>query len=88
MGGRRQVKVATFNIDTLNLSLENLPAWLEVAQPDVFCLPELKAEEAAFAHAAINAGGYRAVVARQRTRNGVAMLSRAWGGVRKMRAVR
>ncbi|CAN7619471.1 exodeoxyribonuclease III [Phenylobacterium sp. LjRoot164] len=71
------MKVATFNINNVNRRLENLLAWLDVARPDVVCLQELKTEEAAFPHVAINAAGYHAVLAGQRTWNGVAILSRS-----------
>jgi exodeoxyribonuclease-3 len=70
------VKVATFNINNINRRLDNLLAWLAEAEPDVVCLQELKAEDAAFPVEAIRAAGYGAVWVGQRTWNGVAILAR------------
>jgi exodeoxyribonuclease-3 len=70
------VKIATFNINNVNKRLPNLLAFLETDQPDVVCLQELKAEDKAFPHAAIEAAGYGAVWKGERTWNGVAILAR------------
>jgi len=70
------MKVATFNINNVNRRLPNLLAWLEAAQPDVVCLQELKAAQAEFPVAAINAAGYGAIWKGQKTWNGVAILAR------------
>jgi len=70
------VRIATFNINNVNKRLANLIDWLTVAQPDVVCLQELKAEDRAFPIAAIEATGYGAVWRGQRTWNGVAILAR------------
>ena len=61
------MKVATFNINNVNKRLANLLGWLAAAEPDVVCLQELKASDADFPHAAIEAAGYRAVWRGQRT---------------------
>jgi exodeoxyribonuclease-3 len=70
------VKIATFNINSINKRLPNLLDWLSQARPDVVCLQELKAEDQAFPEAALAAAGYGAVWRGQRTWNGVAILSR------------
>ena len=70
------MRIATFNINNVNARLANLLDWLAVAQPDVVCLQELKAEDGAFPIAAIEAAGYGAVWRGQRTWNGVAILAR------------
>lgn len=70
------VKIATFNINNINSRLANLLAWLAMAKPDVVCLQELKATDAAFPAAALRAAGYRAVWQGQPTWNGVAILAR------------
>ena len=49
------MRIATFNINNVNKRLANLIDWLTVAQPDVVCLQELKAEDRAFPLAAIEA---------------------------------
>lgn len=70
------MRIATFNINGVNKRLPNLVSWLAATQPDVVCLQELKAEDAAFPIAAIEAAGYGAVWRGQRTWNGVAILAR------------
>ena len=69
------MRIATFNINSINKRLPNLLAWLEATRPDVVCLQELKAEDKAFPIAAIEAAGYGAVWRGQRTWNGVAILA-------------
>ena len=70
------MKIATFNINGVNKRLANLLDWLAQAKPDVVCLQELKAEQAAFPVGALRAAGYAAAWQGQRTWNGVAILSR------------
>jgi exodeoxyribonuclease-3 len=70
------MRIATFNINNVVRRLPNLIAWLADTAPDVVCLQELKAADAAFPAAAIEAAGYGAVWAGQRTWNGVAILAR------------
>jgi exodeoxyribonuclease-3 len=60
----------------VNKRLPNLLAWLQAATPDIVCLQELKATDAAFPSAAIRDGGYSAVWKGQRSWNGVAILAR------------
>ena len=70
------MKIATFNINNVVKRLPNLLAWLEASRPDVACLQELKATDAAFPQAAIEAAGYGAVWAGEKSWNGVAILAR------------
>src|ERR1700730_6481401 len=70
------LKIATFNINNVNKRLHNLTAWLARAQPDVFCLQELKAEPRAFPATALRDVGYRGVWLGERSWNGVAILAR------------
>lgn len=70
------MKIATFNINNVNRRLENLLAWLAIAQPDVVCLQELKAPDNRFPRSAIEAAGYGAVWRGQSAWNGVAILAR------------
>jgi len=55
------VKIATFNVNNINKRLSNLLAWLESSQPDVICLQELKATDAAFPVEILNSAGYSAI---------------------------
>jgi exodeoxyribonuclease-3 len=70
------VKIATFNINNVNRRLPNLLAWLKSSNPDIVCLQELKAEQAAFPAGAIEKAGYSAAWIGQKSWNGVAILSR------------
>jgi exodeoxyribonuclease-3 len=70
------LKVASFNINNINKRLENLLTWLAKAEPDVVCLQELKAEQAAFPAKALRSLGYEAIWQGERSWNGVAILAR------------
>jgi exodeoxyribonuclease-3 len=70
------MKVATWNVNSLNVRLPHLLDWLERERPDVVCLQETKVEDPKFPRAALEAAGYRAAFAGQKAYNGVAILSR------------
>jgi exodeoxyribonuclease III len=71
------VKLVTWNINSLNVRLPHVEAWLKEHQPEVLCLQELKMEDAKFPRAAIEALGYQVVFAGQKTYNGVAIISKS-----------
>ena len=68
--------VATYNVNGVNGRLPVLLRWLELRQPDVVCLQELKAPDEKFPEKAIRELGYDAVWHGQKSWNGVAILSR------------
>lgn len=70
------MRIATFNINNVVRRLPNLLAWLAEARPDVACLQELKATDAAFPAAALAEAGYGAVWRGEKSWNGVAILAR------------
>ena len=70
------MKVATYNINGINLRLAPLLEWLKAAEPDVVCLQELKSRDAAFPIAAIRDAGYGAIWRGQNSYIGVAILAR------------
>ena len=70
------MKIATFNINNVVKRLQNLVDWLAEAEPDVVCLQELKADQAAFPEGALHEAGYTSVWCGQRSWNGVAILAR------------
>lgn len=70
------MKIATFNVNNVNRRLRNVLAWLKSAKPDIVCLQELKADQSEFPEDAFGKAGYSAAWVGQRTRNGVAILSR------------
>lgn len=71
------MRIATFNVNSVNARLPNLLEWLAEAKPDVVCLQELKCEEVKFPREAIEDAGYNCAVSGQKSYNGVAILSRA-----------
>jgi len=71
------LKIASWNVNSLNVRLPHLTQWLADAQPDIVALQETKLEDTKFPAEAINALGYRVVFSGQKTYNGVAILARA-----------
>jgi exodeoxyribonuclease-3 len=71
------MKVASWNVNSLNARLPHLQTWLGSAAPDVVALQETKVEDAKFPDAALAELGYHSVFSGQKTYNGVALLSRA-----------
>ena len=74
------MKLATWNINSLNVRLPRLLGWLAAEQPDVVCLQETKLEDAKFPRLELEAAGYAVFFSGQRTYNGVALLVRAGSG--------
>lgn len=70
------MKLATWNINSLNVRLPHVLDWLGKQQPDVLCLQETKLEDAKFPTAALREAGYESLISGQKTYNGVAILSR------------
>jgi exodeoxyribonuclease III len=70
------MKIATWNVNSLNARKDRLLAWLAEHSPDALCLQELKLETSAFPYEEVRAAGYHAAVLGQKTYNGVAILSR------------
>ncbi len=70
------MKIATWNVNSLNVRLPHVLDWLAANQPDVLCLQETKQEDSKFPYDALTAAGYTAVHSGQKTYNGVAILSR------------
>jgi exodeoxyribonuclease-3 len=74
------MKIATWNVNSLNVRLPRLLAWLAAEAPDVVCLQETKLEDAKFPRQALADAGYAAHCTGQRTYNGVALLVRDGAG--------
>jgi len=70
------LKVATWNVNSLNVRLPHVLAWCANAKPDILGLQETKLVDDKFPHEALLEAGYHAVYAGQPTYNGVALLSR------------
>jgi len=70
------MKIASWNVNSLNVRLPHLTTWLAEAQPDIVALQETKMEDSKFPAEAIHAAGYRVAFSGQKTYNGVAILAR------------
>lgn len=70
------MKIATWNVNSLKVRLEQVQNWLQESQPDVLCLQETKTEDANFPLAALQQSGYQVVFSGQKTYNGVAIISK------------
>lgn len=71
------MKIATWNVNSLNVRLPHVLEWLQSAQPDVLVLQEIKQVTDAVATERFSEAGYKAVANGQKTYNGVAVISRA-----------
>ena len=70
------VRVATWNINSVNARLPKLLEWLGAAEPDVLCLQELKCATDAFPFDAVRELGYETAAHGTGRWNGVAVLSK------------
>ncbi|OQW69875.1 MAG: exodeoxyribonuclease III [Proteobacteria bacterium ST_bin12] len=70
------MKLATWNVNSLNVRLPHVLDWLRDNPVDALCIQETKQEDSKFPHAELAAAGYQSVHAGQKTYNGVAILSR------------
>ena len=70
------MKIATWNVNSLNVRLPHVIEWLSAASPDVLVLQEIKQVTAAFDAEAFRELGFDSVASGQKTYNGVAVVSR------------
>ena len=70
------MKLATWNVNSLNVRLPHVLDWLRDNPVDALCIQETKQEDSKFPYAELAAAGYQSVHAGQKTYNGVAILSR------------
>ncbi len=70
------MRIATWNVNSLNARLARVEEWLGYAQPDVLCLQETKMADGAFPSMAFSALGYESAHHGNGRWNGVAILSR------------
>ncbi len=70
------MKIASWNVNSLNVRLPHLQQWLGTFAPDVVGIQETKLEDHKFPDTVLAEMGYRSVFAGQKTYNGVAIVSR------------
>jgi len=70
------MRIATWNVNSVNARLETVLRWFEEANPDVAVLQEIKCVDEKFPTEAFERLGYNVEGHGQKTYNGVAMLSK------------
>lgn len=70
------MRIATWNVNSIRMRLEQLLTWLQEEQPDVVCLQETKVSDELFPREPLEALGYELAISGQKAYNGVAILSR------------
>lgn len=70
------MKIASWNVNSLNVRLPQVLQWMVSEQPDVLALQETKLSDDKFPAAEIEAAGYHVIYSGQKTYNGVALLSK------------
>jgi exodeoxyribonuclease-3 len=70
------MRIATWNVNSINARLETVLGWFREAQPDVACLQEIKCVDERFPTAEFESLGYNVAVHGQKTYNGVALVSK------------
>ena len=70
------MRIATWNVNSVNARLPTVLAWLEAAAPDVVCMQEIKCQDEKFPREAFESLGYNVEVHGQKSYNGVALLSK------------
>jgi len=70
------MRIATWNVNSVNARLETVVRWFEEAKPDVACLQEIKCVDEKFPAEAFERLGYNIAVHGQKTYNGVALISK------------
>lgn len=71
-----QIKIATFNANSIRARLQIVLDWLEKEKPDVLSVQETKVRDEEFPLEAFESRGWRAAFAGQKSYNGVAFFSR------------
>src|SRR5690606_20927900 len=70
------MRIATWNVNSVNARLPTVLAWLEAAAPDVACFQEIKCVDEKFPREAFESLGYNVETHGQKSYNGVALLSK------------
>lgn len=71
------MRLATWNVNSLNVRLPHLLDWLAASPVDAVGIQETKLTDDKFPFAPLEAAGYHAVHSGQKTYNGVALIARA-----------
>lgn len=70
------MKIATWNVNSMNVRLPHVLEWLQSHEPDVLVLQEIKQLTEKFPADALAEAGYQSLASGQKTYNGVAVISK------------
>ena len=70
------MKIATWNVNSMNVRQSHVFEWLQTHEPDVLVLQEIKQLTEKFPSGALQEIGYYSIASGQKTYNGVAVISR------------
>ena len=70
------MKIATWNVNSLNVRKDHVLEWIESAEPDILALQEIKQPDELFPADAFKEIGYHSISSGQKTYNGVAIISK------------
>jgi len=70
------MKIATWNVNSLNVRIGHVLEWLDITSPDILTLQEIKQPDEAFPEEAFKEIGYHAICSGQKTYNGVAIITK------------
>ena len=70
------MKIATWNVNSINIRMPQLLKWLDDTQVDVVCLQETKCVDENFPADALREAGYESAFMGQKSYNGVAIISK------------
>jgi exodeoxyribonuclease-3 len=71
------LKIATWNVNSMNVRQPHVIEWLQTHEPDVLVLQEIKQLTEKFPLEALQEIGYNGIASGQKTYNGVAVISKA-----------
>lgn len=70
------MKIATWNVNSMNVREQHVLEWLQAHEPDVLVLQEIKQVAEKFPSDALQSLGYHSIASGQKTYNGVAVISK------------
>lgn len=70
------MKIASWNVNSIRARKERLLNWLQLNNPDVLCLQELKCQDKDYPSEELLEMGYRSAIWGQKSYNGVAILAK------------
>jgi exodeoxyribonuclease-3 len=70
------MRIATWNVNSINARLETVLTWFKEASPEVACLQEIKCVDDRFPRFEFEAMGYNVATHGQKSYNGVALISK------------